>query len=126
MFKNTFQQEFALYEMRRNIMCLGIPGKVTEIDDSADILMGKIDFGGIIKDVCLAYVPEIEVGDYAIVHVGFAITRLDEQSARESLDLFCELGILKEELGIEDDEVNEDDIAISDGDSQITSQKRTS
>jgi hydrogenase expression/formation protein HypC len=85
-------------------MCLGIPGKVTEIYDVNEMLMGKVDFGGIVKDVCLAYVPEIEVGDYAIVHVGFAITRLDEESARESLELFCELGILREELGVEDDE----------------------
>ena len=60
--------------------------------------MGKVDFDGVVKDVCLAYLPELAVGDYTIVHVGFAITQIDEQSARETLDLFHSLGILEEEL----------------------------
>jgi len=79
-------------------MCLGIPGKVLEIYEEHSILMGKVDFGGIVKQVCLAYVPEIQVGDYTIIHVGFAITRLDEQSAKETLDLFQQTGFLQEEL----------------------------
>ncbi|MBK8033447.1 MAG: HypC/HybG/HupF family hydrogenase formation chaperone [Anaerolineae bacterium] len=79
-------------------MCLGVPGQITEIYDSAGTRMGKINFGGIVKEVCLEYVPEAVVGDYAIVHVGFAITRLDEQSALETLQLFAELGVLEEEL----------------------------
>ena len=79
-------------------MCLGIPGKVLEIYEEHSILMGKVDFGGIVKQVCLAYVPEIQVGDYTIIHVGFAITRLDEQSAKETLDLFQQTGFLEEEL----------------------------
>jgi hydrogenase expression/formation protein HypC len=79
-------------------MCLGIPGQVKEIYDSAGIRMGKVDFAGITKEVCLAYVPEIEVGDYTIVHVGFAITQLDEAAALESLRLFAEMGRLEEEL----------------------------
>jgi hydrogenase expression/formation protein HypC len=58
-----------------------------------------VDFGGIKKEICLAYVPEVEVGDYTIVHVGFAITRLDEESAKETLRTFQELGLLEEELG---------------------------
>ena len=84
-------------------MCLGIPGKIVEVRDAEDELlrMGKVDFGGIAKEVCLAYLPDIEVGDYTIVHVGFAITKLDEQSAQESLALFRELGTLEEELGVE-------------------------
>jgi hydrogenase expression/formation protein HypC len=82
-------------------MCLGIPGKVLEISEETGIRMGKVDFGGVIKEVCLAYLPELEVGDYAIVHVGFAITQLDEQSAQESLALFEEMGMLKEEFGDE-------------------------
>jgi hydrogenase expression/formation protein HypC len=61
--------------------------------------MGKIDFDGIKKEVCLEYLPEIEVGDYAIVHVGFAIQRLDEESALETLRIFREMGVLGEELG---------------------------
>ena len=79
-------------------MCLGIPGKILEISEATGIKMGKVDFGGVIKDVCLAYLPDIETGDYAIVHVGFAITKLDEESAKESLALFEELGILEEEF----------------------------
>lgn len=79
-------------------MCLGIPGKILEISEATGIKMGKVDFGGVIKDVCLAYLPDIQLGDYAIVHVGFAITKLDEESAKESLALFEELGILEEEL----------------------------
>lgn len=80
-------------------MCLGVPGKVLETYESHGTIMGKVDFGGIKKEVCLAYVPEIEVGDYAIVHVGFAITRLDEASALETLSLFEQMGVLEEELG---------------------------
>ena len=60
--------------------------------------MGKVDFSGIQKEVCLAYLPEVEVGDYTIIHVGFAITQLDEASALETLALFEEMGTLEEEL----------------------------
>ena len=82
-------------------MCLGVPGKVTDIYEQNGIRMGVVDFSGITKEVCLAYVPEVEVGDYAIVHVGFAITRLDEASALETLKLFEEMDSLAEELGEE-------------------------
>ncbi len=82
-------------------MCLGVPGKVTEVYKVGGIRMGKVDFGGIIKEACLAYVPEVEVGDYTIIHVGFAISKLDEQAAQESLALFREMGVLAEELGVE-------------------------
>ena len=82
-------------------MCLGIPGKVVEIYEVNDVRMGKVDFGGVQKEVCLAYVPEIAVGDYTIIHVGFAITQLDEQSAQETLALFQEMGVLAEELGVD-------------------------
>lgn len=85
-------------------MCLGIPGKVVEIYEVDGVRMGKVDFGDILKDICLAYVPEVEVGDYTIVHVGFAITQLDEESARESLALFAELGLLEEELNPDHEE----------------------
>jgi len=81
-------------------MCLGVPGKVIEIYEANGTRMGKVDFGGVSKEVCLAYVPEVEVGDYTIIHVGFAITRLDEASAQESLALFREMGLLEEELGV--------------------------
>lgn len=87
-------------------MCLGIPGQVTEVFDADGVRMGRVNFAGIIKDVCLAYVPEVEVGDYTIVHVGFAITRLDEESAQESLRLFAELGVLQAELEEAEPEVH--------------------
>jgi hydrogenase expression/formation protein HypC len=80
-------------------MCLAIPGRVSAIFDAGGTRMGKVDFGGIVKDVCLAYVPEIVVGDYAVVHVGFAISRLDEASALETLALFRDMGVLEDELG---------------------------
>lgn len=79
-------------------MCLGIPGKIIEIYEDNRTLMGKADFGGITKEICLAYVPEIQVGDYTIVHVGFAITQLDEAAAQETLAIFQETGLLAEEL----------------------------
>ncbi|MBT9587240.1 HypC/HybG/HupF family hydrogenase formation chaperone [bacterium] len=77
-------------------MCLGIPGQVLEIYQRDGLRLGRVDFGGVSKEVCLDYVPEVEVGDYAIVHVGFAITRLDQDSARESLRMFAEMGLLEE------------------------------
>ena len=81
-------------------MCLGVPGRVVSIREEDGTRMGVVDFAGITKDVCLAYVPEVEVGDYTIVHVGFALTRLDEASALETLQLFRDLGLLEEELGV--------------------------
>lgn len=63
-------------------MCLGIPGKVVQVFREHDLLMGKVDFGGVCKRVCLETTPEIAVGDYALVHVGFSIARIDEAEAR--------------------------------------------
>ncbi|MEU3889816.1 HypC/HybG/HupF family hydrogenase formation chaperone [Streptomyces sp. NPDC029041] len=80
-------------------MCLAVPGKVVSIDDSADPLTGLIDFGGVQKQACLEYVSDVQVGEYVIVHVGFALQRLDEESALASLKLFEELGLLEEEFG---------------------------
>ena len=79
-------------------MCLAVPGKVESIRDEGGIRMGRVNFGGVVKEVCLAYLPEIAVGDYAIVHVGFAISKIDETSAQETLRTFAELGILAEGL----------------------------
>lgn len=80
-------------------MCLAVPGKIVEVRDERGTRMATIDFDGIRKDICLAYLPDLAVGEYAIVHVGFAIARVDEASALETLALFRELGILEEELG---------------------------
>ncbi|KKF00954.1 HypC/HybG/HupF family hydrogenase formation chaperone [Mycolicibacterium obuense] len=79
-------------------MCLGIPGRVTAIWDEAGTRMSTVDFGGTTKTVCLAYLPDMTIGEYTIVHAGFAITRLDEASAHETLRMFAELGVLDEEL----------------------------
>lgn len=80
-------------------MCLAVPGKVIGVEERDGRLMGRVDFGGVLKDVCFAYVPDARVGEYVIVHVGFALQRLDEESALASLQLFEELGLLEEEFG---------------------------
>jgi len=79
-------------------MCLGVPGKVIDIWDESGTRMSTVDFGGTTKTVCLAYLPDMETGEYTIAHAGFAITRLDEASANETLQMFADLGILEEEL----------------------------
>lgn len=81
-------------------MCLAVPGRVTRILERDDgTRMAVMDFGGVEKDVCLEYLPDLQVDEYAIVHVGFALQRLDEESARKTLGLFEELGLLQEEFG---------------------------
>ena len=80
-------------------MCLAVPGKVVEIREEDDTRMGQVDFGGVMKDVCLEYLPDLQVGEYTIVHVGFALQRLDEESAMQSLALYRKLGALEEEFG---------------------------
>jgi hydrogenase expression/formation protein HypC len=79
-------------------MCLAIPGKVEEIATENGLRVGRVNFGGVVKRVCLDYVPEVEVGDYAIVHVGFAISKIDQQTAEETLETFRQMGVLDEEL----------------------------
>ncbi len=73
-------------------MCLAIPGKLISIqgDNSFD-RMGKVSFGGVIKEVSLAYLPEVEIGDYVIVHVGFAISKVDEEAAQQTLQDFAQM-----------------------------------
>ena len=84
-------------------MCLAIPGKVEEITTDGMIRIGRVNFGGIVKNVCLDYVPEVVVGDYTIVHVGFAISKIDEETAEQTLADFRALGLLQEELASEDE-----------------------
>ena len=74
-------------------MCLAIPGRITEVFRENDVLMGRIDFGGVRKQICLEYLPDIAIGDYALVHVGFAIARVDEKEAAQNR------GLYEEELG---------------------------
>ena len=85
-------------------MCLAVPGQIIDVREEQGTRMATISFDGIHKDICLAYLPDIGVGDYAIVHVGFAISKIDEVSALETLQMFRDLGILDEELGVTDDD----------------------
>jgi hydrogenase expression/formation protein HypC len=80
-------------------MCLAVPGRVVSIADIDDTLMAEVDFGTVRKQVCVQYVPDVKLGEYVVVHVGFAIQRLDEQSAQQTLSSFEQLGILEEEFG---------------------------
>jgi hydrogenase expression/formation protein HypC len=80
-------------------MCLAVPGRVVSIAEADGVPMADVDFGGVRKNVCLQYVPDARVGEYVVVHVGFAIQRLDERSARETLANFERLGILEQEFG---------------------------
>jgi len=82
-------------------MCLAVPGKVVEIIDAGDVVFrrGKVDFGGIRKEVSLAYTPEAEVGKYVLVHVGFAISVIDEEEAQRVFEYLKQMGGLEEELG---------------------------
>jgi hydrogenase expression/formation protein HypC len=78
-------------------MCLAVPGKITEITEEGDLTRsGRVDFSGIIKHANLAYVPDAKVGDYVIVHVGFAISKLDEAEAHRVFDYLKEIGDIKE------------------------------
>jgi hydrogenase expression/formation protein HypC len=81
-------------------MCLGVPGRVEGVWEADGTRMATVDFGGVRKEVCLAYVPDVTVGDYTIVHVGFALTKLDEKSALETLELFRSVGLLDDELNL--------------------------
>jgi hydrogenase expression/formation protein HypC len=78
-------------------MCLGVPGKVIEIQsNAAGVTMGKVDFAGVVKEICLAYVPEVKLGEYIIAHAGFAINTLDEQEAREVFETLRQIDDLSE------------------------------
>ncbi|MGL4649775.1 MAG: HypC/HybG/HupF family hydrogenase formation chaperone [Caldilineaceae bacterium] len=78
-------------------MCLGIPGQVISLESRKDDLpMGRVSFGGIVKEVCLAYVPEVAIGDFVIVHVGFAISRVDEVEAHAVFDFLEQMQELDE------------------------------
>lgn len=82
-------------------MCLGVPAKIIETYQVGDLKMGKVDYGGVVKEACLAYVPEADVDQYVIVHAGFALNVLDEAEAQETLALFREMSVLAE--AVEDD-----------------------
>lgn len=80
-------------------MCLAVPGRVLSVFDADGVRMGKLNFGGVVKDVCLVYLPEVDVGDYAVVHAGFAISKVDEATAAETLRNFADMGVPTDDLG---------------------------
>lgn len=83
-------------------MCLGIPGKIIEIDDASGMKMAKIDFGGVIRQACIEAIPEAKIGDYTIIHAGFAINILSEAEATDTLNLLQEIADLNQELNIDE------------------------
>ncbi|MBZ5705811.1 MAG: HypC/HybG/HupF family hydrogenase formation chaperone [Acidobacteriia bacterium] len=85
-------------------MCLAIPGKILDSRDHDGTRAGRVQFGGIVRQVCLDFVPEAVVGDYVMVHVGFAISRVDTEEAERTYKLLEEMGVLEEELPKLDDE----------------------
>ena len=80
-------------------MCLAVPGKIVDTEEIDGVRMGRVEFGGIARQACLDFVPEAQVGDYVVVHVGFAISRLDAEEARRTYQALAELGVLEEEPG---------------------------
>ncbi len=85
-------------------MCLGVPGKIIEIHAGAGLRMCKVDFGGVVREACIETLPEAKVGDYTIVHAGFALSLLSEEEANLTLDALREIAELNDELyaGLED------------------------
>ena len=77
-------------------MCLGVPGRVVDVSDEDGVRMGRVDFGGVARKVCLEHVPDVVPGEYVLVHVGFALSKLDELEARRVFDLLEELGQLED------------------------------
>ncbi len=82
-------------------MCLAVPGKVLEIRRETSPVMADVSFGGVKKEVCLEWLPEAQVGDYVVVHVGFAISRMDETEALETLRILKEMGDLADEFAVD-------------------------
>jgi hydrogenase expression/formation protein HypC len=72
-------------------MCLGIPAKVVDLYEANGMKMARVDFGGVLKEACMEYLPEVKVGDYTIIHVGFGLSIIDEQEALETLDLLRQI-----------------------------------
>ena len=82
-------------------MCLAVPGKIVEINEIDGLQMARVDFGGVFREACLDYVPEAKVGDYCVIHVGFAISLLSEDDAMETLELLKQISSIEDEIGPE-------------------------
>ena len=82
-------------------MCLAVPGKIVSMDDSGALKMAQVDFGGVVKDICIEWLPEAVIGNYVLAHVGTALSLIDEESAKASLDAFDEIEKLLEQESAE-------------------------
>jgi hydrogenase expression/formation protein HypC len=83
-------------------MCLGIPGKIIEVYEKNTLHMAKVDFGGVTRETCLEAIPEAKVGEYTIVHAGFALSLLSEEEAEATLETLRELALIEDELNASD------------------------
>jgi len=81
-------------------MCLGVPAKIVEMYKKDGLQMARVDFGGVTREACLAYVPEAKVGDYCLIHVGFALNLISEEEARETLELLKQVTDLSSEIDV--------------------------
>lgn len=86
-------------------MCLGVPGKIKEIFNAGSFKMARVDFGGVIRDACIEAIPDAQVGDWTIIHAGFALNLLSEEEARQTLDALNEIAEL---AGFSDNETGEE------------------
>lgn len=78
-------------------MCLAVPGKIISIDETnPDLKMAKVNFGGVMKDICIQWLPDVKVGEYILAHVGFALNKIDEKDAEETLKILWEMGDLND------------------------------
>ena len=78
-------------------MCLAIPGKIVSIDESnKELKMAKVNFGGVMKDICIQWLPDVQVGEYVLAHVGFALNKIDQKDAEETIEILKQMGDLKE------------------------------
>jgi len=78
-------------------MCLAVPGRVIEINNKDMLRMAKVDFAGVVREVCLDWIPEVQLNDFVVVHAGFALNKVDENEAKETLKLFHEMGALTDD-----------------------------
>ncbi len=83
-------------------MCLGVPGKITEIYSNGALLMAKVDFGGVLREACIEAIPEAKIGDYTVVHAGFALNLLSEEDALITLEALREIAEIEEQLSAGD------------------------
>ncbi len=88
-------------------MCLAVPGKILSMDDSGALKMAQVDFGGVVREICIEWLPEAQVGDYVLAHVGTALSLIDEESAKASLDAFEEIERLMEQESASNRQIQE-------------------